>query len=454
MKLNLFTKTFAMSIAMLMSITLIICILIYALLPRFYEDFQLNNFHRLFNTYSEQLENAQSLVEEARIIHHMLNETSISFNLLDENHHIILSQGNQFEAIFISRHPHVEIFPMTPYLVAIPDPSLFLMEFHYQQRTLQLFVPIYSLTEARQAIFNIFPIAGIIAILFAFLMAFIFSKWFVVPIQKIQTATKKMAKIEPNVQIEINSNDEIGALSEDLNQLYAKLQRTILTLNQEIKRFSDSENKKIDFLQSVSHEMKTPLTSANALIEGILCEVPPYHDNPKKYLEECHLLLQKSIMLTKESLNLSEEYKASESKTNLRTLITDILSLYEVILQSKQIIYIVDVPNDINIHTKLNIFSKVFSNLISNATNYTPIGGKILITCDDNTLSITNTCTPIENVDNLFKPLHSANPHEHATGLGLYIVKQLLTQLKLGFSFKPTQQNNGMTFSIYFDSKK
>jgi len=266
-----------------------------------------------------------------------------------------------------------------------------------------------------------------------------------------------MSRLEPNVTIPNKSLDEIGFLAHDISQLYNQLHGTITTLEQEVSRYSDAENKKIEFLQSVAHEMKTPLASANALLEGIIYEVSPYHDNQKQYLKECRDFLEKTIQLTKESLNLSEQYKKPEEVYNLADIIKETSNLYSVIFKVKQLSYHEDVPGNGNIpgnifiRTKKHLLSKVLSNLFSNAASYTNPGGRVEVSYHDGILTIFNTCEPLskEQVHEIFKPLMTQNTEEHATGLGLFIVKQLLRQLKIKFEFVPASDKTGMEFRLY-----
>ena len=56
------------------------------------------------------------------------------------------------------------------------------------------------------------------------------------PIKIISKATKNMSKLEADAYIQIDSSDEIGELSSDINGLYSELKATIDSLNQEINK--------------------------------------------------------------------------------------------------------------------------------------------------------------------------------------------------------------------------
>jgi len=480
-RFNIFWKTFVMTIIMLLSITFIAFTLIYLLLPGFYENHKIESYTTRIEQKLSHLENTNSLEEEIAILGEMLSSTS-SFTLLNEAGEIVYQiireqsiseQMSHAEGSYESHTHGMNGYPLSDVDALenanVSDIAFFTIDFasetfnllfdyetsHDGTRQLVLTILLLSpLDEIRGVIISMYPFIVVFCILFASIISFIFSRWIAAPIKRIGQATKKMIHLEPNVIIPVHSHDEIGILSHDISYLYEQLREVIVTLEQEIRRYSDAENKKIEFLQTVSHEMKTPLASANALIEGIIYEISPYHENQKQYLGECRDFLQKTIQLTKESLNLSEQYKEPEAMYQLKDLINKISSLYGVIFMSKQLSYTEDIPEDIFIKTKIGLLNKVLSNLFSNAANYTSEKGEVKVSYEGDVLSISNTCKPLtENeINEIFKPLMTKKKHEHATGLGLFIVKQLLRQLKIGYSFEPNEDQTGMVFKLYLPS--
>ncbi len=130
---------------------------------------------------------------------------------------------------------------------------------------------------------------------------------------------------------------------------------------------------------------------------------------------------------------------------------------YKVILKSRQIRTSLDVPENYSIRTSPNLFSKVLSNIFSNAAKYTDAGGSVNVRFSENTLMIENTCTPLseEEIIDAMKPLHTGKaPHPDSNGLGLFIVSQSLGLLKLPFEFAPIPDGSGMRFSIHLSSAK
>lgn len=79
---------------------------------------------------------------------------------------------------------------------------------------------------------------------------------FVRPIRKIRKATLEMTKLSPDISITVSSQDEIGQLSRDINMLYQELKGTIDTLKTEIDKYTNSENKKLTFLELFHMNLK------------------------------------------------------------------------------------------------------------------------------------------------------------------------------------------------------
>ena len=204
----------------------------------------------------------------------------------------------------------------------------------------------------------------------------------------------------------------------------------------------------------MSHELKTPLAAATALMEGLIYEIPPYDTNQKKYLLECKGFLEKGSLLIKESLSMSQaEYSEKETECNVKEIIEEVVSDYQMILRSKQINYEEAILESISFATRKGIFKKAISNIVSNAVNYTPENGniKIYYSMDKRVLVIENSCVPISQseLECIFDPFYSGqNDNTMSNGLGLSIVKQLFELLHIGYEFVPTQDNKGMQFII------
>ena len=84
-------------------------------------------------------------------------------------------------------------------------------------------------------------------ILISFILIRINLKKMLQPIKQINDATKKVATGDYNIELETTREDEIGELTENFNKMTKGLQST--------------ENLQKEFINNVSHEIKTPISS-------------------------------------------------------------------------------------------------------------------------------------------------------------------------------------------------
>ncbi|MDK6350976.1 HAMP domain-containing protein, partial [Bifidobacterium scardovii] len=80
-------------------------------------------------------------------------------------------------------------------------------------------------------------------------------------IKRLSRATQKVASGNFNVQIEHKDSDEIDQLAENFNKMVQALKQS----NEEVKA---QEERRDQFMADAAHEMRTPLTTINGILEG------------------------------------------------------------------------------------------------------------------------------------------------------------------------------------------
>ena len=120
-----------------------------------------------------------------------------------------------------------------------------------------------DLFSARQAQYNLFFYLLLALILVSALAAAAVSAWITRPLGKLSEAAREMAAGELSRRVETRSDDEIGQLSQDFNQMAEQLERHVGELTETARRQED-------FLHAFAHETKTPLTSIIGYAELLL----------------------------------------------------------------------------------------------------------------------------------------------------------------------------------------
>jgi len=446
MKTSMFAKTFVTTTAMLLGIILMAYLLAYLLLPQFYESRLTRLTHSKFQANLTALEESGDTQDEIQILLNAFSNADI--RLMGE-------QGLLFQRTSLGISIMGDVGDFRQEVSANHLEFTFEYSAQNERRILTLSLPLDAIDDARQVMRDMYPLAILLSAGFGTALSYLFSRWVIVPIKTLKAATLSMGKFEQNHPLTLNRHDELGQLGTSINELYGTLRQTIESLESEIKKQVTAENKKLEFLQTVSHEMKAPLVSASALVAGMVHDIPPFDMDKDQHLLTLKRLLDQSIQLTKESLKLSESHKAPPETIRLSELIQDMSHLYGIIFTSKQLAYEENIPDDVVLTLKADLLRKVLSNLYANAAAYTSRGGTIRVSYDSGTLSIANTCEPLpkEQRDKIFAPLMSYQSDVHSTGLGLFIVKQFLLQLQMDYQFEPLDDGSGMVFRIFLEEK-
>lgn len=110
------------------------------------------------------------------------------------------------------------------------------------------------------------------------------------PVSRLNRAARQMAQLDFSSPCNVNTVDEFGELSQNLNKMSENLQQTLLQLQTANSRLEkDIEQKKRllaerkELVDNLSHEMKTPLGIIRAYAEGLLDEAD--EEKRQKYSE-------------------------------------------------------------------------------------------------------------------------------------------------------------------------
>lgn len=237
--------------------------------------------------------------------------------------------------------------------------------------------------------------------------------------------------------------DEIGELGEALNELYGRLKRNYLEL-EEKNHMLEQENKRREvFLRASSHQLKTPVSAALLLVDGMLDGVGKYKDT-RAHLPRVKekLLEMRDIINDILYLNHCTEHLKMEDVA-LSPLVWEVLACYQIQAEEQRLTVRVEEGLG-SIYTDRELFKKMIDNLIANAVHYTEEGGRLLIRRIPGGLSIYNEKARIPEAlaPHLYEPFVSSESEKKGKGLGLYIASYYGDSL--GLSLSVENQNEGV----------
>ena len=265
-----------------------------------------------------------------------------------------------------------------------------------------------------------------ILLLVASIISFVISKTFTKPILEINRVSEKIASGDFSNKIVSEGKDEIGKLAETINYMGQEL--------------SKIDRLRKEFISNVSHELRTPLS----IIRGYAETIRDVNGNkPEKRDKHLEIIIDETERLSKivdDVLNLSQlqagYMNLSINPFGSRDLVEQVLKRYEVIIQKARICIEFLCTEDILINADRARIEQVLFNLINNAINHTPEGGKIhlslsrsndsvRIEVEDNGIGISE-----ENIKYIWDRYYVVDKDQErkfiGTGLGLAIVKSIL----------------------------
>ncbi|MFC3928352.1 HAMP domain-containing sensor histidine kinase [Streptococcus caprae] len=313
-----------------------------------------------------------------------------------------------------------------------------------------------SLTTISQTLLTLYPFVILLFVVIAIAAAFFYSRWSTKRIRDLSMETRRLQELDKTLSCTVSGQDEISHLAEDINSLYARLMESIAELELENQHALEREQQKIAFLRMTSHELKTPITSMMGMIEGMRYNVGDFKDRDK-YLEHCYEILKDQASLVQSILEASKLdllLNPEQDQFSAKAMLEEILPTYQALAIVNQQEFSYDIE-DFPITAHRLYLEKVIKNLLDNAFRYTKTGGHISLRLKAGQLIISNQAEHLlndEQLQQIFEPFYrpdfSRNRQDGGTGLGLYIVDQILS--KHGFPYQFTRQDNSMVFVIDF----
>ena len=231
----------------------------------------------------------------------------------------------------------------------------------------------------------------------------------------------------------------------------------------DVTREREIDKTKTEFVSLASHQLRTPLTAINWNSELILSPIKgSLNKDQRQLMEEIHASSKRMVTLVDTLLNVSHLELGTFSIDPEPVNIVDVaeVSLQELISQIENKKLILKKKYDPNIpmfSADRKLLGIILGNLLSNAIKYTPRDGKISLTINKEKKSIfiivsdTGIGIPTSQHKNIFTKLFRADNAKimdsDGTGLGLYIVKEILENSGGKIRFD-SQEGKGSIFYV------
>lgn len=447
-------KLFMSTSLILFSFAILIYLTIYFFLPTFYEKYKTNELQA---GLLEILEKSKHLTfQEAKpLLDQYANNNNAMLYIQSEN-------GTIVYPFFLITEENITIAKSN---VISKDSYSIVQEVQFQDVTYNLHIEatLQPIDEASKVLVLFLPYISIIVIIIGIGSAYLYSRFITRPILYINQGAQKMANLDFSEKIEVRSNDEIGELSNSLNDMSINLQQTMLDLQKandqlksEIEKEREIETRRKEFFATVAHELKTPLTVIKGYVEGMMYNIGPYQDRDK-YLKENYQMVEKMENLVREILSVSKlephTLKPKLEEVNLSELIYTITKNLDFFAIQKSIQIIQQIDSLLFVSTDRNLLEKACKNIIHNAIMYSPSGEKVYIQLtkdshqSDIKFQVINTGVQIneQDIQQIFQPFYrvekSRNRNTGGSGLGLFIVKQIFSALSITYTMNNLEQS-------------
>ena len=285
------------------------------------------------------------------------------------------------------------------------------------------------------------------AMLLVIFSGLFFVRSILVPVKKINLATRRIAAGDYSEKVEVGDRyDEISELSESINYMTEQISKT--------------ETLKNDFISTVSHELRTPLTAIKGWTETL---ITVNESNDETLSQGLKVILFESERLYSLVEDLLDFSRIENGGMTMRMQKIDILAeLDEAVFvlrdranrEGIDIFYSSpDAPAPAN--GDPDRIKQVFVNILDNAIKYTPEGGNITVVAALNvneikiTVSDTGCGIPEKDLPHVKEKFYKANLSVKGSGIGLAVCDEIVSQHKGTLNIS-SKEGEGTTVEITF----
>lgn len=304
-----------------------------------------------------------------------------------------------------------------------------------------------ELLASGENILKLIRLTSIVIIIILFIVSIVLSHHITKPIIQLTLLSQNAASGNLNEKFNLKSNDEIGQLGESFNTMIKKIKEQIKTIKQERDTIQELESHRKKFFDSVTHELKTPLTTILGYAEIIKDNGFTDEDFFNKGINHIILESKRLNKMVKELLEISKvsnvDFKYNLIKINLSKIIINLCEEMQFRAEKYNISIIPKIEDELYMMGDEDKIKELFINLLDNSVKYARVNSDVNITAvrSNNVISI--------KVDNLCDSMDNHMVREKgSSGLGLSIAKAITD--KHNGTIKIENQLKGR-FSVYIN---
>ncbi len=274
--------------------------------------------------------------------------------------------------------------------------------------------------------------------------------------EKVQSLTAYMEALNRDsysLRIEDNDDDELSSLRNEIYKL------TVL-LKEQAGRAADQKKALADSVANISHQLKTPLTSIRVLVDNLTENADMDEGIRRRFMGEVSRQLSGMSWLVDTMLKLSRLEAGvvvlNRQKCFMEELMGTVLQKLETVAELAEVTICTELQKGVFLWIDKNWTVEALVNILKNAMEHSPAGGRIEVYGADNDvyaeLRITDHGTGIteEEKQRLFERFYRGNTAgEDSTGIGLALSKEIVERQN-GHISVDSELQRGTVFSIKF----
>lgn len=325
-----------------------------------------------------------------------------------------------------------------------------------EQPTATVYGPLWDLIFKLAAAMVAVMIAAVAISVF---FAFIFTR----SLNALSEGVSRVSSGDLDYRIPSQGNDELGQVVEAFNAMTSELRRR---RELEVSMYQTEKMAAIGLLAAgVAHEINNPVNTLSFyvtdLLERLRLEGAARLEQEGEfefYLQDMKEQISRAATITESLLNFARPQSDRVEAVLIERLLSDVLPLIRYRFRKQGVEMTTDIVKPLPaIRASASQLQQVFLNILTNALDAMPLGGKINVSveCLDRgenrilrlVFADTGHGIPQDKLRQIFEPFYTTKPFGQGTGLGLSVCYGIISKLK-GHIYAESQEGQGTKMVI------